>query len=310
MNKIIFCDTNKSLLKKVKKVFKEISNKTHCELIVSNSDLLNTKKKYKGALVATASNPDFTMGGGIDGIIKKEYPEQCKDIREFKFTKDLFFTITCDSNLKTDRKIIQRALLGIYFASRKNDIIFTGLGTGIGGLNEDDFISELRKFVSADFGFANFRFANFSSANFRSANFSSADFRSANFGFANFSSADLSSAKIDSIYFTPYKIYPECKFIGWKKAQGKILKLEIKDYTKVSGGLVSRKLRASKVKVLEIQEIDGKKSNVKEIRSDYNKDFVYTTGKIIEEKDYVHSDLVECEKGIHFFITRGEAVNY
>ena len=367
--KIIFCEKNKKLLKKVKEVFKNETNNLHCELI-TEIDVFKAKKKYPNALITTTSNPDFSMGGGLDALIKEKYPEQCKSPREFKFTKDLFFTITVDKNIKSSKSIVQRALLGIYFASRKNDIIFTGLGTGIGGLSIDDFISELKKFVNANFSFANFSsadfsYANFSSANFRFAdfsyaNFSSADFYSANFHYANFSSADFSSAnfrfadfsyanfssadfssadfhyanfnsadfsfaKFNSANFYSanfssadfknsifnYRITPETgKFIGWKKAQGKIIKLEIQKAKNVSGGLVGRKLRTDKVKVLEIQDKEGKKLDLKSISSDYNEKFIYSVGKIITEKDFKKDDKIECSEGIHFFITRDEAVRY
>ena len=427
--KIIFCEKNKELLKKVKEVFKNETNNLHCELIIE-TDVFKAKKKYPNALITTTSNPDFSMGGGLDALIKEKYPEQCKSPREFKFTKDLFFTITVDKNIKSSKSIVQRALLGIYFASRKNDIIFTGLGTGIGGLSIDDFISELKKFVNANFRSANFRFANFNSAdfsfanfssanfsyadfrsanfyfadfsfanfsfadfsfadfrsanfnsadfsladfnsanfsfanfysadfsfadfnsadfysanfystnfssasfysaNFNSANFSFADFNSANFIFANFNSADFSSANFSSANFSSasfsyadfrsadfknsifnYRITPETgKFIGWKKAQGKIIKLEIQKAENVSGGLVGRKLRTDKVKVLEIQDKEGKKLDLKSISSDYNEKFIYNVGKIITEKDFKKDDKIECSEGIHFFITRDEAVRY
>ena len=333
--KLIFCDTNKELLKKVEKVFRETINHTHCELIISKNDLLETKKEYKEALIATASNPSFTMNGGIDRIIKNNYPDQCENTREFKFTKDLFFTITCDENIKTNKKIIQRALLGIYFASRKNDIIFTGLGTGVAGLSEDDFIDEVTKFISADFRFVAFSSADFCSVDFRSVDFSSvdfsyadfsyvdfryADFRFVDFSFVNFSFtdfryADFSSADFSSVDFRSvihnYKITPqEGEFIGWKKSDKKILKLKIINAKNVSGGLIGRKLRTDKVEVLEIQDINGNILEEKEVCSDYNKNFIYRVGEIIEEKKYIHSDLVECVYGIHFFITREEAVDY
>jgi uncharacterized protein YjbI with pentapeptide repeats len=318
--KLIFCDTNKSLRDKVTKVFQEQENRTHCNLIVSKKDLLKTKKDYPNALITTASNPNFNMAGGIDGIMANNYPDEIINAREFKFTDNLFFTVTCNKELKTDKKIIQRALLGIYFASRKNDIIFTGLGTGVAGLSEDDFIDELKKFISVDFrsadfsyanfSYINFSYANFSSANFRYANFSYANFSYANFRYANFRYANFRSANFRSAIFN-YRITPEVgKFIGWKKTQNKIIKLEIQNAKNVSGGLVSRKLRTDKVKVLQIQTLDGKKCNDKNIPSDYNSNFIYIVGQIAIEPDFIKNDLIECSNGIHFFLTRDEAVKY
>jgi hypothetical protein len=150
MNKIIFCDKNKELLEKAKTVFGEVGtiDNIHSELIVDNSgDILKCKKKYPEAKIVTASNPDFSMGGGLDLILKNEYPEQCNGLREFKITKDLFFVISVNKDLKATKKIIRRALLGVYFCSRKNDIILTGLGTGIGGISSEAFLEELALLV-------------------------------------------------------------------------------------------------------------------------------------------------------------------
>ncbi len=326
MKKIIFCDKNEKLVEEVKKLFKNEINNTHCELIISEfDDIFKTKKKYNKAKIITASNPNFSMSGGLDLQLKNKYPEQCNNLREFGFEKDLFFTISVDENFKATEYWMIRAMFGAYMCSRKNDIIISGLGTGIGGLGIEKFLIYLKRFInadfryadlssadfsSADFRYASFRYANFRSADFSYTNFSSADFRYADFRYADLRSTDFRYADFSSADFS-YKITPQdCKFIGWKSASNKILKLEIQDWKKVSGGLVGRKLRTNKVKVLEIQEINGKKSDLNEIKSDYDSNFIYKLGKIIEEKEYEHTDLEECKKGIHFFITREEAVDY
>jgi hypothetical protein len=154
--KIIFSDLNKNLLKRVKEVFNEQKNNTHCELIMSNVDVLKTKKKYPNALIVTASNPKFNACGGLDLLLSKKYPEQWKNAREFKFEKDLFFVVSCDKNIKSSRSIIKRALLGCYFASRKNDIILTGIGTSIAGLSEDDLIHYPINIEIGDNGYISF----------------------------------------------------------------------------------------------------------------------------------------------------------
>ena len=152
MNKIIFCDKNKELVKKVKKVFEKEKNNTHCELVVSEySDVLKTKKKYPNAKIITASNPDFTMSGGLDSLLKKTYAEQCSYPREFLLTNDLFFTISVDKELKANEYEMMRVMFGAYMCSRKNDIILTGIGTGIGQLPEDDFIRYLTRLINSDF---------------------------------------------------------------------------------------------------------------------------------------------------------------
>ncbi len=386
--KIIFCDINKSLREKVKKAIKETYNNTHSELIVSDKDILGTKKDYPNALIVTASNPDFTMNGGLDLIIKENYKEQCYEPREFKFTKDLFFVISCDKNIQSNRNIVRRALCGVYFANRKNDIILTGIGTSIAGLSEEDFIEEFKRFISANFSEVNFRYSNFRNSNFSNSDFSNSDFRYSDFSNSYFSNSDFRYSDFSNSYFSNsyfrysdfsnsnfsnsyfrysdfsnsyfsnsdfrysdfsnsyfsnsyfrnsnfrysnfrysnfrnsdfrnsdfrnsdfrnskfnYRILPEeGKIIGYKKAGNEIIKLEIDCETAV-GGMIGRKCRCKKAKVLEIT------NNKKEIYSDYDNSFIYKVGEIVEVEDWNDKPYLECEKGIHFFITRQEAEDY
>ena len=101
----------------------------------------------------------------------------------------------------------------------------------------------------------------------------------------------------------------EDEFIGWKKASNKIIKLKIpKDALRSSA--TSRKCRCNKAKVLEIYNLDGTVAEEREVRSDYNKDFIYTVGKTVKVKDFDTDRWNECSIGIHFFINRQEAINY
>ena len=52
------------------------------------------------------------------------------------------------------------------------------------------------------------------------------------------------------------------------------------------------------------------KTTLKQIKSNYTPDFIYKLGKIVEEPTYDTNRFNECASGIHFFITREEAVNY
>ena len=101
----------------------------------------------------------------------------------------------------------------------------------------------------------------------------------------------------------------EDEFIGWKKASNKIIKLKIpKDALRSSA--TSRKCRCNKAKVLEIYNFDGTVAEEREVRSDYDNDFIYTVGKTIKVKDFDTDRWNECSTGIHFFINRQEAINY
>ena len=137
----------------------------------------------------------------------------------------------------------------------------------------------------------------------------------ANLSGANLSDADLRSANLRSAIFNELTCFfalqcPESgEFIGYKKASGKIVKLLICEDAKRSSA-TSRKCRCSKAKVLEIQNINGSLSEKNEVSSDRDANFIYKIGEIVEVKDFNNNRWDECSSGIHFFITRSEAVNY
>ena len=158
--------------------------------------------------------------------------------------------------------------------------------------------------------------ADLRSANLCDADLRGADLRSANLCSANLCDADLSDAKnTDKIVWNAHTaFYPlQCpetgSFIGYKKAAGKIVMLEICADAKRSSA-TSRKCRCSKAKVLSITHLDGSDSGLTEVRSDYSKEFVYCVGETVEVPDFDENRWNECAPGIHFFVTREEAVKY
>ncbi len=164
----------------------------------------------------------------------------------------------------------------------------------------------------ANLSCANLRNADFSGADLRGADLRGADFSGANLRYAdllyaNLSGADLSGAK--TIPFIPMACPDTGAFIGYKKASGYILKIEILQDARRSSSN-SRKCRCDKAKVLEIQNLYGDIANVKEVKSDYDKSFIYRLGEIVEEPNFCEDRWNECAEGIHFFINRQEAVEY
>ena len=154
----------------------------------------------------------------------------------------------------------------------------------------------------ADLSGADLREANLSRANLSRANLSGADLRE-----ANLSRANLSGAK--NLNF-PIACPEEGSFIGFKKCQdGKIVKLKIPvDALRCSA--TGRKCRCSKAKVLSITNIDGTDANVGMAISKYDRNFIYKVGETIEVPKFDTDRWNECSTGIHFFITRQEAVDY
>lgn len=157
--------------------------------------------------------------------------------------------------------------------------------------------------------------ADLSGANLSWANLSGANLSGADLSWADLSGADLSGADLSwAIYNENTAFFALCcpeegSFIGFKKAGEKIIKLQIPKNAKRSSA-TTRKCRCSKAKVISITNTDGSESGVKKVASDRNGGFIYEVGKTVSVKDYDENRWNECSTGIHFFITREEAVRY
>ena len=164
----------------------------------------------------------------------------------------------------------------------------------------------------ADLRGANLSGANLSGANLYQANLSGANLSGANLYRANLSGANLYRANLSGAKNLNFPIAcpEEGSFIGFKKCQdGKIVKLKIPvDALRCSA--TGRKCRCSKAKVLSITNIDGTDANVGMAISKYDRNFIYKVGETIEVPNFNTDRWNECSTGIHFFITRQEAVDY
>ena len=156
--------------------------------------------------------------------------------------------------------------------------------------------------------------ADLSGANLFGANLSDADLPGADLSCANLRGADLSGASMDQMIWDIHTVfYPlQCpdsgSYIGYKKASGLVVELEIPADARRSSA-TSRKCRASKAKVLSITDINGNPAGG-QVKSNYDPDFVYTIGETVEVSDFDDDRWNECSTGIHHFITRAEAVIY
>ena len=174
----------------------------------------------------------------------------------------------------------------------------------------------------ADLSEANLFGANLSEANLFGANLSEADLFGANLSGANLSRANLSRANLSGAYYIEKAknlFYPiACPeigaFVGWKKAKGKtsghecIVKLEITEDAMRSSA-TGRKCRCSKATVLEIQDLEGNVLDQAAV-SDRDCNFSYIPGTVVSVLDFDENRWNECSTGIHFYITREEAVRH
>ena len=170
---------------------------------------------------------------------------------------------------------------------------------------------------SANLNWANLSMANLSMADLSMADLNWADLSGANLSMANLSMADLSMADLNWADLSgaknvnvPLTCPEKGSFIGFKKVRGNyIVELEIlADAMRSSAA--GRKCRCSKAKVVSITNPDGSNAEETSARSGWDLNFIYSVGEIVEVKDFDTNRWNECAPGIHFFITRQEAIDY
>ena len=165
----------------------------------------------------------------------------------------------------------------------------------------------------ADLRYTDLRYTDLSYADLRGADLSRADLRG-----ADLSRADLSDAKLSGPTVAQTSILPEGDIIGWKKAyvddtmspKPVIVKLLIPSDAQRSNA-TGRKCRADKARVLDLQDKQGNSLPPNTTaHSSYDTDFRYEKGETVSVENFDTNRWNECAPGIHFFITRVEAVEY
>lgn len=183
-----------------------------------------------------------------------------------------------------------------------------------------------RRFKDCSFIGANFTACNLAGARFNNCDFTRASFNAANFADASFTNSCIFSEDIEN--YVPPIVPDEGDIVGWKKAllvnnqyasddsttiiDECIVKLLIPSGTRRSSAF-GRKCRAEYAEVLELQTLDGEPldiPNYEEVVSMFDNSFIYKVGEPVKPCFYDKDRYHECSYGIHFFITRKEAVEY
>ncbi len=137
--KIVFVDRNIDLVRKVREAVKSLDEKKQELIEVHKGDVFD----YDGVHVS-ASNPSFTFGGGLDAVLFKKYNKECLQARKTKGMKrigNVIFTITVDNEYFATEYRVRKALeFAIENTKTRETLVLSGLGTGIGGLNERTFV--------------------------------------------------------------------------------------------------------------------------------------------------------------------------
>ena len=199
---------------------------------------------------------------------------------------------------------------------------------------------------SADLTYADLRGVDLRGANLSDVDLRGANLRSADLTYAGLRGADLRGSDLrgsdltyadlryiimsedTKINYPPLACPEKGSFIGYKKAylskpadgtDGSsnyfieytpfIVELRITEDA-LRSSATGRKCRCSKAEVLSITNLDGSIASINEVYSKFDPDFIYKVGETIEVNIFNTDRFCECAPGIHFFITREEAVNY
>ena len=154
---------------------------------------------------------------------------------------------------------------------------------------------------------ADLRNANLDGANFRDADLRDADLSYANLGGANFRDADLRDAK--NIPYIPLECPSEGSFIGWKKINKIVIKLEIPEDARRSSA-TTKKCRFYKAKVLGFYDLNSTELNIDKIINNNYNTCEYIKGEMVYPDSFDEDRWNECSHGIHFFINKQDAINY
>ena len=170
--------------------------------------------------------------------------------------------------------------------------------------------------TGADLTRANLTRANLTGAILTGADLTRANLTRANLTGAILSGAILSGAKLPELTAAQTSILPnEGDIIGWKKALTDddtpvIVKLLIPADAQRSNS-TGRKCRASKARILDLQNMQGDSLPPDTTaHSRYDSSFHYRKGETVNVENFDTNRWNECTPGIHFFITRIEAVEY
>ena len=173
----------------------------------------------------------------------------------------------------------------------------------------------------ADLRGADLRGADLCGADLCDADLRGADLRGADLHGADLRGADLHGADLHRAYdvklsIAKISILPdEGDIIGWKKALALdgapiIVKLLIPSDAKRSNS-TGRKCRANKARILDLQDKQGNSLPPDTTAySSFDPDFTYKKGETVHVENFDTNRWNECAPGIHFFITRIEAVKY
>jgi hypothetical protein len=154
---------------------------------------------------------------------------------------------------------------------------------------------------------ANLRGADLRGANLRGANLQDTDLQDANLRGADLRDAKSKSKELADLKKFFWIIPEEGSFIAWKKCRNAVLKIEIPANAKRTSNILNRKCRAEFINVLSIEDMECNSLDI--AIGMYDNTFIYKLGEVRPDK-YDDDYLNDCSHGIHFFVTKQEAIEW
>ena len=151
---------------------------------------------------------------------------------------------------------------------------------------------------------ADFQGANLCWAHLCSCVFCDTDLRDCNFMYSNLYGSEY-------VPYIPLQCPSDGAFVGWKKVNNVLIKLEIPADAKRSSA-TTNKCRCDKAKVLGFYDSLGSKElNITELVNDnYGEKCKYVKGEMVYPDSFDENRWNECSHGIHFFVNKQDAINY
>ena len=110
--------------------------------------------------------------------------------------------------------------------------------------------------------------------------------------------------------YIPFQCPSDGAFIGWKKVNNVLIKLEIPADAKRSSA-TTNKCRCDKAKVLGFYNALGTEElDITELVNDKFKKCKYVKGEMVYPDFFDENRWNECSHGIHFFVNKQDAINY
>ncbi len=237
-------------------------------------------------------------------MIKKFSKKSLKTITQEKFNElidkhcERFYLFGYNlSNIKIKNKALQYIFISDCLL---NNVIFENCNLECADIRYSKIINT--NFINCNLSYGGFLYDEFLNSDLSTCNIKKSDFDLSTFNNTKMPGYPMACPERGS--FIGYKIV--CDIIDYHKKY--LLKLEIPEDAKRSSA-ASNECRCDKVKVLEIQNLDGSiAENITEAKSFYNDKFIYKLGKIVKEPKFDECRWHECTSGIHFFMKRKEAI--